>query len=83
MSPLFSNVFRANCANIPRRRYAPEFCGLRTLLAKAKVSKADGATLAKLKEERLKEDQKLMRDPEHRLALIRRILGERMTRSSN
>lgn len=40
-------------------------------LAKAKVSKADMATLAKLKEERMKEDQKLMRDLEHRLALIR------------
>ena len=40
-------------------------------LAKAKVLKADGATLAKLKEERLREDQKLMRDLEHRLALIR------------
>ncbi|KAL9131864.1 MAG: hypothetical protein Q9217_000310 [Psora testacea] len=40
-------------------------------VAKAKVSKADMATLAKLKEERAKEDQKLMRDLEHRLALIR------------
>ena len=40
-------------------------------VAKAKVSKADVATLSKLKEERAKEDQKLMRDLEHRLALIR------------
>ena len=40
-------------------------------VAKAKVAKADPATLAKLKEERAKEDQKLMRDLEHRLALIR------------
>ena len=40
-------------------------------VAKAKVAKADLATLAKLKEERAKEDQKLMRDLEHRLALIR------------
>jgi len=40
-------------------------------VAKAKVSKADMATLVKLKEERAKEDQKLMRDLEHRLALIR------------
>ena len=40
-------------------------------VAKAKVAKADVATLAKLKEERAKEDQKLMRDLEHRLALIR------------
>lgn len=40
-------------------------------VAKAKVAKADTATLAKLKEERAKEDQKLMRDLEHRLALIR------------
>lgn len=40
-------------------------------VAKAKVAKADMATLAKLKEERAKEDQKLMRDLEHRLALIR------------
>ena len=40
-------------------------------VAKAKVAKADIATLAKLKEERAKEDQKLMRDLEHRLALIR------------
>ena len=40
-------------------------------VAKAKVAKADMGTLAKLKEERAKEDQKLMRDLEHRLALIR------------
>ena len=40
-------------------------------VAKAKVAKAGMATLAKLKEERAKEDQKLMRDLEHRLALIR------------
>ena len=40
-------------------------------VAKAKVAEADMATLAKLKEERAKEDQKLMRDLEHRLALIR------------
>ena len=40
-------------------------------VAKAKVATADMATLAKLKEERAKEDQKLMRDLEHRLALIR------------
>ena len=40
-------------------------------VAKAKVAKADQTTLAKLKEERMKEDQKLMRDLEHRLALIR------------
>lgn len=40
-------------------------------VAKAKVAKADMSTLAKLKEERAKEDQKLMRDLEHRLALIR------------
>lgn len=40
-------------------------------VAKAKVAKVDTATLTKLKEERSKEDQKLMRDLEHRLALIR------------
>ena len=40
-------------------------------VAKAKVATADIATLAKLKEERAKEDQKLMRELEHRLALIR------------
>ena len=40
-------------------------------VAKAKMTKADMAELAKLKEERAKEDQKLMRDLEHRLALIR------------
>ena len=40
-------------------------------VAKAKVAKVDLATLSKLKEERNKEDQKLMRDLEHRLALIR------------
>lgn len=43
-------------------------------VAKAKVDKADMATLSKLKEERNKEDQKLMRDLEHRLALIRESL---------
>ncbi|KAG8525417.1 uncharacterized protein KY384_009061 [Bacidia gigantensis] len=40
-------------------------------VAKAKVARADLATLTKLKEERTKEDLKLMRDLEHRLALIR------------
>ena len=40
-------------------------------VARAKVAKADMATLAKLKEERAKEDQRLMRELEHRLALIR------------
>lgn len=40
-------------------------------VAKAKVARVDMATLVKLKEERAKEDQKLMRDLEHRLALIR------------
>lgn len=41
-------------------------------VAKAKVAdKADLGSLATLKEERNKEDQKLMRDLEHRLALIR------------
>ena len=40
-------------------------------VAKAKIARADQTTLAKLKEERMKEDQKLMRDLEHRLALIR------------
>ena len=40
-------------------------------VAKAKVAKADHTTLAKLQEEKMKEDQKLMRDLEHRLALIR------------
>ena len=40
-------------------------------VAKAKVARVDMATLAKLKEERSKEDQKLMRELEHRLALIR------------
>ena len=40
-------------------------------VAKAKVDRADMSTLNKLKEERAKEDQKLMRDLEHRLALIR------------
>ena len=39
-------------------------------VAKAKMAN-DAATLNKLKEERAKEDQKLMRDLEHRLALIR------------
>lgn len=40
-------------------------------VAKAKVARVDMSTLVKLKEERAKEDQKLMRDLEHRLALIR------------
>ena len=41
-------------------------------VARAKVAdKMDLAALAKLKEERAKEDQKLMRELEHRLALIR------------
>lgn len=40
-------------------------------VAKAKIAKADMAALTILKEERAKEDQKLMRDLEHRLALIR------------
>ena len=40
-------------------------------VAKAKVAKADHTTLARLQEEKMKEDQKLMRDLEHRLALIR------------
>ena len=41
-------------------------------VARAKVSdKMDMASLANLKEARAKEDQKLMRDLEHRLALIR------------
>lgn len=40
-------------------------------VAKAKVARTDQTTLARLKEERMKEDQKLMRDLEHRLALIR------------
>ena len=40
-------------------------------VAKAKVAKADHTTFAKLQEEKMKEDQKLMRDLEHRLALIR------------
>ena len=41
-------------------------------VARAKVSdKSDVASLAKLKEARAKEDQKLMRELEHRLALIR------------
>lgn len=40
-------------------------------VARAKVAKADVAALINLKEERTKEDQKLMRDLEHRLALIR------------
>ena len=40
-------------------------------VAKAKLSGADVITFKKLQEERAKEDQKLMRDLEHRLALIR------------
>lgn len=40
-------------------------------VAKAKLSGADTVTFQTLKEERAKEDQKLMRDLEHRLALIR------------
>ena len=41
-------------------------------VARAKVlDKTDKASLGKLNEERAKEDQKLMRDLEHRLALIR------------
>ena len=40
-------------------------------VAKAKLSKADAITFKTLREERAKEDQKLMRDLEHRLALIR------------
>ena len=40
-------------------------------VAKAKLSGADAITFQTLKEERAKEDQKLMRDLEHRLALIR------------
>jgi len=40
-------------------------------VAKARLEGADMATLQNLKEERAKEDQKLMRDLEHRLALIR------------
>lgn len=39
--------------------------------AKAKLSGADAITFQTLNEERAKEDQKLMRDLEHRLALIR------------
>lgn len=40
-------------------------------VAKAKLANADAETFKRLKEERKKEDQKLMRDLEHRLALIR------------
>ena len=40
-------------------------------VAKARLEGADMATFQNLKEERAKEDQKLMRDLEHRLALIR------------
>jgi len=40
-------------------------------VAKARLEGADVATFQNLKEERAKEDQKLMRDLEHRLALIR------------
>lgn len=40
-------------------------------VAKAKFSKADAITFQTLREERAKEDQKLIRDLEHRLALIR------------
>ena len=40
-------------------------------IAKAKLANADAETFKRLKDERSKEDQKLMRDLEHRLALIR------------
>ena len=40
-------------------------------VAKAKLANADVATLKRLSEEKAKEDLKLMRDLEHRLALIR------------
>lgn len=40
-------------------------------VAKARLEGADAGTLHNLKEEKAKEDQKLMRDLEHRLALIR------------
>ena len=40
-------------------------------VAKAKLANADVATLKRLSEEKAKEDHKLMRDLEHRLALIR------------
>lgn len=40
-------------------------------VAKAKLASADAGEFRRLKEERTKEDQKLMRDLEHRLALIR------------
>lgn len=40
-------------------------------VAKSKLGNADAETFKQLKEERSKEDQKLMRDLEHRLALIR------------
>ena len=40
-------------------------------VAQAKMANADSSKLKELKEERAKEDQKLMRDLEHRLALIR------------
>jgi hypothetical protein len=41
-------------------------------IAKAKLANADPGTFKQLKEERTKEDQKLMRDLERRLALIRK-----------
>lgn len=40
-------------------------------VAKAKLTNEDTETLQRLKEERTKEDQKLVKDLEHRLALIR------------
>lgn len=40
-------------------------------VAKAKLANSDAGTFKRLKEERTKEDQKLMRELEHRLALIR------------
>lgn len=41
-------------------------------VARAKLANSDMATFKRLKEERSKEDQKLMRELEHRLALIRK-----------
>lgn len=41
-------------------------------VANAKLANADAKTFGRLKEERSKEDQKLMRSLEHRLALIRK-----------
>ena len=40
-------------------------------VAKAKLANADQATLKRLGDEKVKEDHKLMRDLEHRLALVR------------